>query len=95
MKIYKHGLLGREFRSLYMDVLRQAGVMEIAVVGVSMDKMNLSKENEALIKEMLERSTWQMIKEPVQQLKALKEVEDIDHYKVMIENLFDFGSDDD
>lgn len=59
-----------------------------------LEKMNLSKENKALVKELLERSTWQMIKEPIQQLKALKEVEDIDHYKMVIENLFDFGSGD-
>jgi glutamyl-tRNA reductase len=61
---------------------------------VQLNKLELPKEKQQEVIELLRRSTWQMIKEPVEQLKKLKEVEDIDHYKMIIENLFDFDSAD-
>ncbi len=55
-------------------------------------ELGLSIESEKKVNEIIRRSTWEMIKEPVEQLKSLKEIEEIDHYKMILEKLFDFES---
>ena len=52
--------------------------------------MDLPENQEIQVKEMLESSTWAMIREPVEQMKSLHDQEDIDHYKMIIEKLFEF-----
>lgn len=55
-----------------------------------MTMMHLTNEQKEQMEAMLSRSTWAMIKEPVKQLKALKETEDMDQYKMILEKLFNF-----
>jgi len=57
-------------------------------------KMKLDANQEKAVLDMIKSSTWQMIKSPVKQLKAIKEIDDMEHYKMMIEELFDFESGD-
>ena len=60
----------------------------------SLATMHLSDEQKEKIEALVSRSTWAMIKEPVKQLKALKETEDMDQYKMILEKLFNFDRGD-
>lgn len=59
-----------------------------------LSKLNLTSEQESEIIDMLKSCTWQMVKQPVEQLKRLKEKEDLETYKMMIEELFGFEGGD-
>lgn len=54
--------------------------------------IDLSEKQDKMVRDMLRSATWAMIKEPVDSLKSLKNVEDIDQCKMIIERLFDFES---
>lgn len=56
-------------------------------------ELSFSEKQSKAVDEMLKRVTWAMIKEPVHQLKSLKDEGDIDQYKMIIEKLFDFEGD--
>ena len=55
-----------------------------------LDGLELNAKQLQVIKSLLKRSTWQMIKEPVTQLKSIQETETMVQYKMLIEKLFDF-----
>lgn len=55
-----------------------------------LNHLDLDKKQDKAVRDILKSATWAMIKEPVDQLKSLKDVDDIDHYKMIIERLFDF-----
>lgn len=50
--------------------------------------LGLDEATEEKIMAMLRTSTWQMIKEPVHQLKEIKEAEEVTRYKLILEDLF-------
>lgn len=55
-----------------------------------LDKMNLSKTMKEEIICILKASTWEMVKKPIHQLKAMNEKKELELYKMMIVDLFDF-----
>lgn len=57
-------------------------------------KLNLDENILQEILEIINSSTWQMIKKPVEQLKTIKEKEDLELYKTILEELFLFESED-
>ncbi len=56
-----------------------------------LEGLQLNPKQLQSIQTLLKRSTWQMIKEPVTQLKSIQESETMVQYKMLIEKLFDFG----
>jgi glutamyl-tRNA reductase len=56
-----------------------------------LEGLQLNSKQLQSIQTLLKRSTWQMIKEPVTQLKSIQESETMVQYKMLIEKLFDFG----
>lgn len=55
-----------------------------------LNELDLTDKQYASVQDLLRSATWSMIKEPVEELKSLKDVEDIDQYKMIIEKLFKF-----
>ena len=71
---------------------RQADIVKLKEDQLT--KMNLNKQQESQVLEMLNSGIWQMVKQPVEQLKKLKEKEDMDQYRLIIESLFGFEGGD-
>lgn len=55
-----------------------------------LDKMDLSKAMKEEILCILKASTWEMVKKPIHQLKAMNEKKELELYKMMIVDLFNF-----
>lgn len=60
----------------------------------TIEAMNLTKSQTDQLVDMVNRSTWGMVKEPVRHLKTISEEEDMDHYKMILEKLFNLESGD-
>lgn len=59
-----------------------------------LSNLGLSQQQEKDVLELIDSCMWQMVKRPVNQLKKLQEVEDLEQYKMIIEALFGFESGD-
>jgi glutamyl-tRNA reductase len=69
---------------------RQAEIIESKMLQIK--KMGLDVKQEKEILDMIKSSLWQMIKNPINQLKAVKEMDELEQYKLVIEELFEFES---
>lgn len=56
--------------------------------------LGLSQKQEKEVLDLIDGCMWQMVKRPVEQLKKLQEKEDLEQYKMIIEELFGFESGD-
>lgn len=70
---------------------KQASAVDEAL-NQAKDTIELSTKEAEAMEGILNRAIKSMFSEPIKQLKALEEVEDIDRYKMVIEKLFDFES---
>lgn len=71
---------------------RQSKILESKTL--QLKKMGLDVKQEKEIVDMIKSSLWQMIKDPITRLKAVREREELEQYKSAIEELFELEGGD-
>lgn len=69
---------------------RQTEIIESKILQIK--KMGLDVKQEKEILNIIKSSLWQMIKNPINQLKTVRELDELEQYKLVIEELFEFES---